>query len=60
MQLWDDANLLLMGSHLDPTRAVELMRQLLDCADKAHDAGFLFGERQLRRAAGDLQARLRP
>jgi hypothetical protein len=58
MELWDDADLLLMSARVDAPRGTELIRKLLACSDRAHDAGFLFGERQLRKAASDLQVRL--
>jgi hypothetical protein len=58
MALWDDANLLLMTSRLDPTQATDMIRKLLNCADKAQAAGYLFAERHLRRAAFDLQNRI--
>jgi len=59
MELWDDASLTLVSMRPDPTHAVRLIPKLLDCADRARNAGYFFGERQLRRAAFDLQERLK-
>ena len=59
MSLWDEADLVLLNSRLDPTQATELIRKLLNFADSARGAGFFFAERHLRRAAFDLQERLR-
>jgi hypothetical protein len=57
--VWDEAHLLLMSMRLDPTQAIEMMRKLLHYADQARDAGYLFAERHLRRAAFDLQERMK-
>ena len=59
LSLWDEASVLLMTSRLDPTQAIDMMRKLLTCADRAQGAGYFFGERLLRRAAFDLQERIR-
>jgi hypothetical protein len=59
MNLWDEARLLELTSRLDPTQATAMIQRLLNCADSARGAGYLFGERHLRRAAFELQERLR-
>jgi hypothetical protein len=59
MNLWDEAQLLLLNSRPDPTQATEMIQKLLQCADSARDAGYSFGERHLRRAAYDLRERIK-
>jgi hypothetical protein len=56
-ELWGEANGMVLANRLDSKRAGVLQRRLRDCADRAHDAGYVDRERLLRRAAADLAER---
>jgi hypothetical protein len=55
--LWGEANGMLQANRRESQRAGILRMRLRECADRAHDAGYLDRERLLRRAAADLAER---
>ena len=57
--LFDEARLLLLSSHLDARRATALIAKLRDCADRADADGDSQTAAAYREAADQIQHRLR-
>ena len=58
-QLWDVAQTSLAASKIELAPAIRLVADLRYCAERAHEAGYIGGEGQLRKAADELEARIR-
>ena len=57
LELWGEAHWILQANRRDSRRVDVLKNRLSECADRAHDAGYLDRERLLRRAAAELTER---